>query len=102
MNISADNLKNKNMSKRKSFAPLLGVVVLGLSAYAGHRTYDTYKGVSESDLLLMNGEALAHGGEGADDCRYSNGYTWFTSKSGGAYDCCTVWVAKKPGYEHCR
>ena len=37
--------------KRKFFAPLMGAVVLGLSAYAGYRTYDAYHGVSESDLL---------------------------------------------------
>lgn len=37
----------------------MGVVVLGLSAYAGYRTYDAYAKVSESDLLLANAEALA-------------------------------------------
>ena len=42
------------MSKRKFFAPLMGAVVLGLSAYAGYRTYDAYNGVSESDLLLAS------------------------------------------------
>lgn len=49
------------MSKRKFFAPLMGAVVLGLSAYAGYRTYNAYNGVSESDLLLANAEALASG-----------------------------------------
>lgn len=47
------------MMKKRIFAPVLGVVVLGLSAYAGYRTYDAYSGVSESDLLLANAEALA-------------------------------------------
>ena len=88
--------------KRKFFAPLMCAVVLGLSAYAGYRTYDAYNGVNESDLLLANAEALANGGEGSDECHYTNGYTWFTSKDGGAYDCCQVWVNKKPGDEHCR
>ena len=50
--------------KRKFFAPLMGAVVLGLSAYAGYRTYDAYHGVSESDLLLANAEALADPREG--------------------------------------
>ena len=45
--------------KKKFFAPLMGAVVLGLSAYAGYRTDDAYNGVSESDLLLENAEALA-------------------------------------------
>lgn len=49
--------------KKKVIAPLLGAVVLGLSAYAGYRTYDAYQGVDESDLLLANIEALATGGE---------------------------------------
>ncbi len=52
------------MSKRKFFAPLMGAVVLGLSAYTGYRTYDAYNGVSESDLLLANAEALADPSEG--------------------------------------
>ena len=47
------------MMKKKIFMPLLGAVVLGMSAYAGYRTYDAYNGVSESDLLLANAEALA-------------------------------------------
>ena len=42
--------------KKKVFVPLMGVVVLGLSAYAGYRTYDAYAKVSESDLLLANAE----------------------------------------------
>ena len=47
--------------------PLLGTVVLGLSAYAGYRTYDAYNGVSESDLMLANVEALASDSEGNAD-----------------------------------
>ena len=47
------------MMKKKIFMPLLGAVVLGMSAYAGYRTYDAYNGASESDLLLANAEALA-------------------------------------------
>ena len=56
---------------KKTFMPLLGAVVLGMSAYAGYRTYDAYNGVSESDLLLANAEALA-GDEGGFN--KSNGY----------------------------
>ena len=44
--------------KKKIFAPLLGAVVLGLSAYAGYRTYDAYAGNSEDDLLLANAEGV--------------------------------------------
>lgn len=47
--------------RKKLFAPLLGAVVLGISAYAGYRTYDAYADVNESDLLLANAEALADG-----------------------------------------
>lgn len=81
------------MKKKKFFAPLLGALVLGLSAYAGYRTYDAYNGVSESDLLLENAEALASDDEGSD-CHYSNGYrSWNSSgrpweKEKEFYDCC--------------
>ena len=88
--------------KKKILVPLLGAVVLGLGVYFGYHTYDAYAGTNESDLLLANAEALATSEGASDDCHYSNGYTWFTSKNGGAYDCCKVWVNKKPGDEHCR
>ena len=58
--------------KKKFLAPVLGAVVLGLSAYTGYRTYDTYHEVSESDLLLANAEALAtddEGGGGLSQCQ---------------------------------
>lgn len=80
------------MNRKKFFAPLLGAVVLGLSAYAGYRTYDAYTGESESNLLLANAEALADN-EG-DDCNYENGYrSWnsegrFWEKEEEFYDCC--------------
>ena len=63
------------MSKRKFFAPLMGAVVLGLSAYAGYRTYDAFNGVSESDLLLANAEALASDSESGVDVKSCLGIT---------------------------
>ena len=61
----------------------MGAVVLGLSAYAGYRTYDAYHGVSESDLLLANAEALADPREG-NSLWFSNlrnvEYTYYGSK----------------------
>lgn len=81
--------------KKKFFAPLMGAAVLGLSAYAGYRTYDAYHGVSESDLLLANAEALADDKE-SPKCDNKNGYkSWklnslFGSKRG-FYDCCHVY-----------
>ena len=49
------------MRKRKRFsAILMGVAVVGLSAYVGYRTYDAYvEKETESNLLLENAEALA-------------------------------------------
>ena len=47
--------------KKKFFAPLMGALVLGLSAYVGYRTYDAYvEKETESNLLLENIEALAN------------------------------------------
>lgn len=56
----------------------------------------------ESKFFLDNVKALASG-EGSN-CHDSNGYVTFTSKTGGAYDCCTVWVSKAPNTNegHCR
>ena len=59
----------------------MGAVVLGLSAYAGYRTYDAYNGVSESELLLANAEALAIQEFMGCDCytsiRTCRIYVWF-------------------------
>ena len=69
--------------KKKFFAPLIGAVVLGLSAYAGYRTYDAYNGVSESDLLLANAEALASDDESSSyrlcywESRVKKGYSYY-------------------------
>ena len=70
--------------KKKIFAPLLGAVVLGLSAYAGYRTYDAYAGNGEDDLLLANAEALADG-EGAYE--YPDGYPYSSR--------CNVQISKR-------
>ena len=59
------------MRKRKRFsAILMGVAVVGLSAYVGYRTYDAYvEKQVESDLVLENIEALAQEDEVAmQDC----------------------------------
>ena len=50
---------------------------------------------------MENVEALSGKSE-RDDCNYKNGYTSFTGKKGGAYDCCKVWVENAPKSEHCR
>lgn len=55
-----------------------------------------------NDLLRSNIEALSTGTEADDDCDYKNGYTAFTNKKGGAYDCCRVWVNYAPKDEHYR
>lgn len=74
--------------KKKIFMPLLGAVVLGMSAYAGYRTYDAYNGVNESDLLLANAEALA-GDEGGSSDKWP---CWsHTEDRGGG-----VWVCGNP------
>jgi hypothetical protein len=80
---------------KKTFMPLSGAVVSGMSAYAGYRTYDAYNGVNESDLLLANAEALASDDEGLK-CDNKNGCkSWklnpvFDSRKG-FYDCCYVY-----------
>lgn len=56
---------------------------------------------NENNFLQENVEALCDG-ENEDPCSYKNGYTAFTGKKGGAYDCCRVWVSNAPKNEHCR
>lgn len=60
-----------------------------------------------SSTVLTNLRALDEGiaqndSTEAAPCDYKNGYTSFTSRKGGAYDCCQVWVPYSPGGEHCR
>lgn len=46
--------------KKKFFVPLMGALVLGVTAYVGYCTYDAYvEKALENDLLLENAEALA-------------------------------------------
>ncbi|MDR0605023.1 MAG: hypothetical protein LBG80_12040 [Bacteroidales bacterium] len=45
-----------------------------------------------SDVVLANTEALSS--EGGSGCHYKNGYTAFSDKAGGAYDCCQIWRNK--------
>lgn len=84
------------MMKRKFFAPLMGAVVLGVTAYAGYRTYDAYAEKQvESGLLLENIEAFAQYGEIptgwetlSGPCSYPSVKYWVTCKKGGEDDNC--------------
>ena len=97
------------MMKRKIFAPLMGAVVLGLTAYAGYRTYDAYNVAGESDLLLADIETLAsdeawnpycyNGGEGSTSCSIEGGLSILeygvsagcsVSCEDGYYACCGI------------
>lgn len=87
--------------KKKVFKMLPCIAGVGIAVFIGKKYY--HSNVSEANSLLMqNVEALAKDGESQDDCHYLNGYTSFTGKKGGAYDCCKVWVTNAPKGEHCR
>lgn len=73
---------------------LLIVLVVVLTTFAGYRVYISLQTSVMSELMLANIEALASG-EG-NDCHYINGYVAFTGRKGGAYDCCRIWVNKRP------
>ena len=73
--------------KKKVFAPLMGAVVLGLSAYAGYRTYDAYaERQIANDLLLENVESLASEDEGSAKNRWSGEIP--CEKADGSYRVC--------------
>ena len=77
------------------------IAAVAIATFVGKKTFVS-NAYETGNLLMQNVEALATGTESQDDCHYSNGYTAFTNKKGGAYDCCMVWVAKAPKDEHCR
>ena len=85
------------MKKKIITIAAIGSLILFTAAYS---IFSTEKNQVNS-LMLENIEALAQS-EGTKPCNYTNGYTSFTGKSGGAYDCCQIWVNQPPGNEHCR
>lgn len=77
-------------------------IAAAMALVAGYSIYASQQKVELSDLTQRNIEALAT--NESSDCHYVNGYVAFTTKSGGAYDCCNVWVSKAPDTKegHCR
>ena len=73
---------------------LKATLVATFALLAGYNVYNSQKAEGMSELALANVEALADGKD--EGCHDTNGYTAFMGKSGGAYDCCSVWVAKAP------
>lgn len=74
------------MKKTKIFSVVLLMVIGAFLVVKGINNHKT-------DLLTQNIEALSNG---ETSCNYQNGYKAFTNRGGGAYDCCKVWVNKKP------
>lgn len=78
---------------------LLLAGAVALMAAAAVTGYSVYNKTNVSDLLNANVEALAHD---ESDCNYRNGYRSFTSRNGGAYDCCKIWRSHRPVEDdHC-
>lgn len=86
------------MKKKIIFAAV--AAVMGIGTYVVTQTTKTADSLTE--LQIVNAEALSDNEK--DDCNYNNGYTAFTKSSGGAYDCCKIWVSKAPNTDegHCR
>lgn len=84
------------MKKKVIFASIALIAVV--STAISVKDTDQYL---TSPLRLANIEALS--GDESSDCHYNNGYVAFTSKSGGAYDCCKIWVNRAPNTNegHC-
>lgn len=85
------------MKKKKLITLCTVTVAIVLAGYGGMNAYKT---VGNNNLLMENVEALSE--SEPNDCDYKNGYTAFSSKKGGAYDCCKIWVSNAPENEHCR
>lgn len=76
--------------KRKIFLTSVTIVVLAI-AVVGVNAYNYY---SMPALTRANLEALSESEN--DECNYKNGYTAFTGKDGGGYDCCREWRDLRP------
>ncbi|WP_147401017.1 hypothetical protein [Bacteroides sp. OF04-15BH] len=77
------------------------VIFIAIATFVGKKSFKSHV-YQSGDLLMSNVEALSTGTEEDNDCAYKNGYTAFTRKKGGGYDCCKIWVNKAPENEHCR
>ncbi|MDR1582924.1 MAG: NVEALA domain-containing protein [Prevotellaceae bacterium] len=70
-----------------------GIAVLAIAAVAMMNVNFNSQSNELSAISLANVEALA---EESSGCHYTNGYTAFSGKFGGAYDCCQIWRNTKP------
>ncbi len=59
-------------------------------------TVSSHKASADSNLTLLNVEALT---KKEEPCEYKYGYKAFTSESGGAYNCCKIWINHMPVLE---
>lgn len=91
VNSKDKNCIDKNENSMRKITKI--AFVAAFTAIAGYGIYENLKIDTMSNLALINVEALAND-EG--DCHYTNGYRVFTSSSGGAYNCCQIWVPNAP------
>ena len=88
---------------KSTFKILTGFITLMIVVAVTAINVDlNFKGAGLNDVLLSNIQALAQS-DINDDCNYTNGYKAFTSKKGGAYDCCQTWrdLAPNTGEGNC-
>jgi hypothetical protein len=84
--------------KLAAFAAVAGVI--GLIGY--HSNSESHE---FTDLEMENIKALtedepsdsgSNSGSSSGGCHDINGYVAFSSKDGGAYNCCGIWIYKSP------
>ena len=76
--------------RRKIFMACVALVV-SAAAVVGVKAYNYH---SMPALMRANLEALSESEN--KECNFKNGYTAFTGKEGGGYDCCRIWRDLRP------
>ena len=76
---------------KQYFFMAIATFVVSAAAVVGVKAYNYY---SMPELMKANLEALSESEN--NECNYKNGYTAFTGKEGGGYDCCRIWRDLRP------
>ena len=76
---------------KQYFFMAIATFVVSAAAVVGVKAYNYY---SMPALMRANLEALSESEN--NECNYENGYTAFTGKEGGGYDCCRKWRDLRP------
>lgn len=85
----------KNIFKLNNVKFFAAAIAICGASLLGYNAYSNATMTDQERLLQQNLEALTDTEDG-NDCKFVNGYSIFTSRNGGGYDCCKVWKDLRP------